>query len=268
MFAVQHFDAAENHKWLVRKYECFRFDGALLSEKYIPRPDISVIFHFRATPIIVDDTEIWLEPFFAAPILPRSLLLKFRGTMDSFVVACKPTVLSRVFKIDLTPVAGRSIELPHDIFYPLWSDLSKLATTQERIEHFAKFVDSRSESPYAHDAVDRLYDILMAKGVTTTLKDIMKNCSASQRTLERHFIKRTGVSPKTFVRILRIDYLWNKINHENAVDYQELVFGGGYYDQAHFINDFKAIVGETPGYFFKRNQTIRKMFSGRVEGMM
>jgi AraC-like DNA-binding protein len=44
------------------------------------------------------------------------------------------------------------------------------------------------------------------------------------------------------------------------------VFDGNYFDQAHFINDFKSITGETPSYFFNRNLQITKMFSGWGEG--
>ena len=106
----------------------------------------------------------------------------------------------------------------------------------------------------------------MEKGTTTLLKDIVRECPACQRTLERNFIKRTGVTPKTLMRIVRLDYLWTKIKDENAIDYQELVFDGNYFDQAHFINDFKSIIGETPNYFFNRNLQITKMFSGRAEG--
>ena len=266
MFQVKHFNVLATQNWLIRQFEFFQFEDSFLMEKFVPRPDISIIFHFKNAPLIIGDKEICLEPFFCTPILSKSLSLTFRGTMDTFVVACKPTVLSHIFNLDLSPVPQCSIALPYNIFYPLWSDLSKLKTPQERIDAFNRFIDIFQKTDYIPDAIDIFYDKIIERGVTTLLKDIMRDCPACQRTLERNFIKRTGVCPKTLARILRIDYLWTKIKEERAIDYQELIFNGHYFDQAHFINDFKSIIGETPGNFFNRNLHLSKMFSGRIEG--
>lgn len=267
MLGVKFYRNNESNEWLVRQFEIF-FNESFLAEKFIPRPDISIVFHFKDCPLILGETNIQLEPFFAAPIIPKSIVLNFHGTMDTFIIICKPTVFSRVFDIDLTPISKRSIDLPYTIFQPLWNELSQLKTTDERINHFTDFANSFQQTPYQPDAIDIFYDKIMEKGTTTLIKDIVKDCPACQRTLERNFIKRTGVTPKTLMRIVRLDYLWTKIKDEKAIDYQELVFDGNYFDQAHFINDFKSIIGETPNYFFKRNLQITKMFSGRAEGTL
>lgn len=268
MFDVEIFCHNIHNKWLVRQFETFHFSDTVIAEKFIPRPDISIVFHFRDIPLILGENTIQLEPFFAAPIIPQSIVLNFHGTMDTFIAICKPTVFSNIFGIDLSPVQKKSIDLPHHIFQPLWLALSQIKTTEERIQHFTNFINSIMEKTYTPDAIDILYDKIIEKGTTAHLKDIIKDCPACQRTLERNFIKRTGVSPKTLMRIVRLCYFWNKIKDENAIDYQDLVFDGNYFDQAHFINDFKSIIGETPGYFFNRNLTVVKMFSGQMEGQI
>lgn len=265
MLGVNFFRNNENNEWLVRQFEIF-FSESFLAEKFIPRPDISIVFHFKDCPLILGKTNIQLEPFFAAPIIPKSIVLNFQGTMDTFIVICKPTVFSHVFGIDLTPIPKQSIDLPCAIFQPLWNELSQLRTTEERINHFTDFINSFQHTPYQPDAIDIFYNKITEKGTTVLLKEIVRECPASQRTLERYFIKRTGVTPKTLMRIVRLDYLWTKIKDEKAIDYQDLIFDGNYFDQAHFINDFKSIIGETPNYFFNRNLQITKMFSGRAEG--
>lgn len=268
MFDVEIFCHNIHNKWLVRQFETFHFSDTVIAEKFIPRPDISIVFHFRDIPLILGENTIQLEPFFAAPIIPQSIVLNFHGTMDTFIAICKPTVFSRIFGIDLSPVQKKSIDLPQHIFEPLWFELSKIKTTEKRIQHFSKFVNSIQETPYTPDAIDIFYDKIIEKGTTTLLKEIIKDCPACQRTLERNFIKRTGVSPKTLMRIVRLSYLWNKLKDENAIDYQDMVFEGNYFDQSHFINDFKSIIGETPGDFFNRNLTVVKMFAGQLEGQV
>lgn len=235
-------------------------------DKFLPRPYISLLFHFKDCPSIAANPPIKLEPFFLAPIIPQAITLDFGGNMDTFAVYFHATLFSHIFKLDLSPVSKRSINLPHEIFFPLWQKMADLKTTQERIDHFSDFIKSIQPTPYLPDAIDVLYQKIIEKSITTPLKVIMQECNASKSTLLRKFVKRTGVSPKTLARIVRLDYLWTKIRDENAVNYQNLVFDGHYYDQSHFINDFKAIIGESPGYFFNRNLSVVKMFSGNSFG--
>lgn len=252
--------------WLIRRYEAYQFKGSSVSDKFIPRPFIYLLFHFKDRPLITQEPPIKLEPFFVAPIVPEAFTLIFEGELDSFAIACNATVFSRLFGVDLSPVSKRSINLPQAVFFKIWESLANLTTTDERIAYFSEFINKMQKTAYSPDAVDILYAKIVEKSITTPLKVIIQECHASKSTLLRKFVKRTGVSPKTLARIVRLDYLWTKIKDENAVDYQSLVFDGNYYDQSHFINDFKSIVGETPGYFFNRNLNIVKLFSGRSDG--
>ena len=68
------------------------------------------------------------------------------------------------------------------------------------------------------------------------------------------------------MRIVRFNYLWDKIRTEHVLDYQDLVFDGHFFDQSHFIKDFKDIIGETPSYFFKRNLQHLQIISGKGSG--
>ncbi len=268
MLNVDFFDNDKNNGWLIRQFEAYQFAGTSVTDKFIPRPYISIVFHFRDCPLILDETPIQLAPFFVGPIIPKTITLKFYGTMDTFVAHCKPTVFSRIFGLDLSPIPGRSINLPQHHFLPLWEALADLRTTGERIACFSAFVNSVQPTPYRLDAVDMLYDQIIERGITTLLKGLLADCPASKSTLLRKFIKRTGVSPKTLMRVVRLDYLWTKIRDEKAIDYQGLVFDGNYFDQSHFINDFRAIIGETPSYFFNRNLNVVKMFSGLPAGTL
>lgn len=157
MLDVKFFRNNEQNEWLVRQFEIF-LNESFLAEKFIPRPDISIVFHFKDCPLISGKTNIQLEPFFTAPIIPKSIVLNFNGTMDTFIVICKPTVFSRVFGIDLTPIPKRSIDLPNAIFQPLWKELSQLKTTEERIDHFTCFINSFQQTSYQPDAIDLFYE--------------------------------------------------------------------------------------------------------------
>lgn len=265
MLQVEYQEASSNHQWLVKQFETFHSNEPLLAEKFVPRPDISIIFHFKDKPQIIDKINTPLEPFFATSLVSKSLEMTVNGVMDSFVVICKPTVFSNVFNINLSRYSTYSIPLPTALFYPVWKELAQLDTFKARIDYFTTFIENIQKTPYINDAIDELYDKIVTQGTTDLLKDIMLENVFCKRTLERNFIKRTGVNPKTLMRIVRLDELLTPIKNGKIIDYQELVFNGNYCDQAHFIKDFKSVINETPTHFFKRNLQHLKLFSGRQE---
>lgn len=263
MLQVEYHEVPSEAKWLIKQFETFQLNEPYLTELFVPRPDISIIFHFKSTPHLVNTTCTPLEPFFATSVVSKSLEMQMNGPMDTFVVICKPTVFSRFFAIDVSQPNSQCITLPQELFYPVWEDLAHLNTAEERINYFTTFLNSIQTTPYIPDMIDELYDDLIHAGKTTLLKNIMSRFPVTHRTLERRFMKRTGVSPKTLMRIVRLDNVWTPINGSTTIDYQKLVYDGNYCDQAHFIKDFKSVINETPSRFFKRNLQLIKLFSGR-----
>jgi AraC-like DNA-binding protein len=68
----------------------------------------------------------------------------------------------------------------------------------------------------------------------------------SSRTIERLFRRYVGVSPKWVVRRYRVHEACERVKTGVAPDWSQLAHELGYFDQAHFIHDFKAQVGRTP----------------------
>ena len=63
------------------------------------------------------------------------------------------------------------------------------------------------------------------------------------------FDEVVGVSPKSFARVIRFDQIKNELILNPQVSLTNLSFRYGYFDQAHFIRDFKQFTGKTPSVF-------------------
>lgn len=73
------------------------------------------------------------------------------------------------------------------------------------------------------------------------------NCfRVSKRTLQRIFSQYVGVGPKWVIKRYRLHEAADQLAGGNVVDWPRLALDLGYFDQAHFIKDFKAMVGRTP----------------------
>ena len=72
----------------------------------------------------------------------------------------------------------------------------------------------------------------------------------SQSQLEKRFRKIVGASPKKFASIVRLTNVLDSA--PNCDSMTKLGLQAGYFDQAHFIKDFKSFTGITPERYFKR----------------
>lgn len=71
----------------------------------------------------------------------------------------------------------------------------------------------------------------------------------SIRTLERLFSKYAGANPKWMIKIFRFHETVERIAANNPCNMAALAADLGYFDQAHFIKDFRTITGKTPGEY-------------------
>ncbi len=73
------------------------------------------------------------------------------------------------------------------------------------------------------------------------------------RALQRLFRRYVGVSPKWVIRRSRLQNAAESLAARAAVDLVDLAARLGYADQAHFVRDFRTLVGTTPGAYARRN---------------
>ena len=71
---------------------------------------------------------------------------------------------------------------------------------------------------------------------------------SAKRFIER-FKAEVGVSPKHYCRIRRFQRTVTRAHRGQIVDWPQVALECGYYDQAHFIHEFRSFAGLTPtGY--------------------
>src|SRR5215831_9484068 len=85
-------------------------------------------------------------------------------------------------------------------------------------------------------------------------------CRLSLRQLQRQFDQTTGVSPKALARAIRFESIRERLMFNPNVNLTDLAYEFGYSDQAHFIKDFKALTGKTPGEFALEMQQLKNVF--------
>ena len=94
-------------------------------------------------------------------------------------------------------------------------------------------------------AVDRLYYCHRALSV----RDIQQATALSERSFQRHIKQITGVSAKYFTRTARFQATLKHLLSSPATASTDALLTQGYYDQSHFIRDFRHFTGTSPGEY-------------------
>jgi AraC-like DNA-binding protein len=64
---------------------------------------------------------------------------------------------------------------------------------------------------------------------------------------------QVGVSPKHYARLIKVERARLTLKHMNEQTTTRLAAELGFYDQAHFIREFRAVIGMTPYAYMKRH---------------
>ena len=104
--------------------------------------------------------------------------------------------------------------------------------------------DRHAAVRYALDAFDR------SKGVRP-VGDVIEFVGLSPRRFGELFRSEVGLSPKTFCRIRRFNEVLTRIERTSEVDWSDVALSCGYFDQAHFNHDFRALAGLTPSAYLR-----------------
>jgi len=93
---------------------------------------------------------------------------------------------------------------------------------------------------------EAIREIIDSQG-SIPIKKLLGQLQISRDSFEKKFRKQVGTSPKQFSNIVRFRNLFE--NDHKKTTLTAIGLNAGYYDQSHFIKDFKAITGKKPSSF-------------------
>lgn len=112
---------------------------------------------------------------------------------------------------------------------------------------FRELALRRSEGWDADPLVREAARLIGRSGGRISVEELRRALYVSERTLERRFKSEIGLSPKQAGRVARFRRAVNLLIEAPEASLGRVAHECGYYDQAHFIREFKSMSGLTPG---------------------
>lgn len=220
---------------------------ALLRHRFSPDGHAGMVFYYR---------ELFTQQ---ALVHPRSFVygqasqfhdLTSVGRIGMLIVVLQPHALHALTQHPAHLLTNRLVPSP-DIFGPAAQELEEqillAADNHSRVLLMEQFLISRLYNAPAADritgaAVSLVYRYQGLAPVSLLAQEL----GITERHLERRFREDIGLSPKQFSRTIRFQYLLKLLQEGTEDNLTQTAYQAGYYDQSHFIREFRMLAGISP----------------------
>lgn len=145
-----------------------------------------------------------------------------------------------------------SIDLSY-IDKPLTSEIKNGLEKSNSIADLIKTLDGifLNRLKTNNDCLISIIDKIITRNGNITPSELSADFYYSERHIRRLFLQRIGVSVKKFSRIVRMNYALQLLQNKN-IGFTDIAMRTGYFDQPHFIYDFKSLCGLTPQEYVRK----------------
>lgn len=218
-------------------------------------PDTGLVIGFQYTgklSRLQHDIETPLSISGISGLADCSRTFKSSPNTGTVLVIFKETGAAQFFKQPLHELFRESVSLDNFMLRSellcLEEQLAEAKTDEQRIASVEQFLIQRMANVEPDKLVLSALALIYKSKGNIRMKELAEQLFISQSPLEKRFRQVVGTSPKKFASIVRLKKVIQQYNASNSLT--EIGYDAGFYDQAHFIKEFKHFTGDTPEKFF------------------
>jgi len=230
----------------------------IFSQRVVPNGYIELIVHLSDLHCeLLDSSKFNSSPdFLLIGLYSHPYQVNFKGAVDVFGIRFKPEGFHQIFGIPASEFVSNYVDIENlslNRFRDHCNSLKEKNNIREMIKHTEEFFrmnlkGSKINLYYLNLAVN----LIRKSDGLISVNDLSNKVFISKRQLEREFKQKIGMSPKSYMRLARLNKVNRLIIEGKRINLSDLSYICGYSDQAHFIRDFKEFTGEAPKVFINK----------------
>ncbi len=232
------------------------FDPNHQKQKIVPDGCIEMTFNF-GDPIkrYTSETEFEVHP--NAMLMgqrTKSFEILPMGHVDTFAICFYPIGFANFIDVSLDTLVDKETAL--EVLFgraeaiPLEHNMRQALDNEQRIAIIEAFL---LQKLYTKNTISSIVkstvEALLQTNGSLPITHILKDEAAKRRQLERHFKKQIGISPKQLGKAIRLQATLHLLANKTDERLTDIAYENDYFDQNHFIKDFKDLVGLSPKAF-------------------
>lgn len=221
-----------------------------------PRGGFGIVFNF-GDPVYLDNF-IVKEPIFLDGANTLSRKMGFLGRVDLMGIRFQEGGAYPFLGVPLHELRNELTfldVLDRRELLRLYGRLQETAVLPARIQLLESWLLSRLDLGKERSVViPPSLALLREQDGQLPIPQLAQKLAVSQRQLERLFRLQVGITPKQYARLVRIEKARLALKHLPMQTTTRLAHDMGFYDQAHFIREFRTVVRMTPFAYLKRQR--------------
>lgn len=187
-----------------------------------------------------------------------SRVLSGRGRV--FGIKFRPAMFRALLGRPVSSISNRVVKLG-EVFGPAGTRLARAierASVPEAIALAEAFFQERGAVDPEAKALRALVERAAVERTWVKAEQMAEAAGVTLRTLQRRCREYVGVGPKWVLQRYRLHEANERLKAEPTSSLVGLALELGYVDQAHFVRDFRSVVGVTPGAYAQQVLTARR----------
>ncbi|MCW3464948.1 helix-turn-helix domain-containing protein [Chitinophaga nivalis] len=221
----------------------------------VPDGAMKMIFHYGDLfKQYTEEGSSMLPRCFVIGQLTRPLEVEPTGETGIFFVRFHPYGFLPFTTIPIKEMENTAVPLTtlfEDAGRKIGQEIVKASSAAERIQLIEAFLLNRLRDAETIDhIVKSTVDTILTANGQLSVDELSKQTNIHRRQLVRKFSSAIGLSPKQLSKTIRLQATLKMLLNRKVTSLIALAYEGEYYDQAHFIKDFKEFTGLTPKEFY------------------
>lgn len=249
----ESFAPSEHLKDLVKEYWIFENeDPSKHTQKIIPDGFSEIIIHY-GDPYLINLNGRWemQSSLLFSSQISKFFFLENTGSSGMIGIKLHPSAFYKLFLKDLTSSVDHVFPLEEIVGKDI-SILREIVTSSKSIAAKVKLAESWIEqhlsSLKTQEKIDTCLKCIFISHGMIEIEELAETVQLGTRQLERLFKKVIGLPPKRYCRIIRFNYIF-EVMKEQKDSWVRTALQSGFFDQSHFIKNFKEFTGEEPSSY-------------------
>jgi AraC-like DNA-binding protein len=228
-------------------------------ERVIPTENIQLMFHYKNPFVVFHSNKTRTKQ-------PRSIIsglsdnysdVSTNGETGVVFISFYPAGACFFFHFPLSEIENQSVDMT-DLFNAEIRQMEELlyekSTLKEKVAVIEQFLISRFSPIPSYDSllIQKGIEIVKTCRGQTNAKYLSGCLCTTPKTLERKFSKYLGKTTKQVIKLICFQKILHDLSVNKNASLTERAYTNGYFDQSHFIKDFKTYSGYTPKDFLTK----------------
>ncbi|MBX2923514.1 MAG: helix-turn-helix domain-containing protein [Chitinophagaceae bacterium] len=195
--------------------------------------------------------------------IPASVDFQHNGTAGNITIEFSPLGAYRFLSLNWSEVKNRIYNYA-DIAQKIACELEEKLINTESIQTKINLAQQFLTNQFISHSNDPVFDYCIEQITRTkgriNITELEKYTGYSARWINMKFQDKIGLSPKNLASVIRFQQYYQSLVTNTEMFFLKKEFYNYYYDQSHFIKDFKRFTGYSPSLFAQSNNNYDKVF--------